>query len=35
LWQRSCGYVRPTQPVQHEKQPLDYVVDDLTADLPF
>ena len=35
LWQGSCGYVKPTPPVQHETQPLDYVADDLTADLPF
>jgi len=35
LWQWSCGYVKPTPPVVHETQPLDYVVDDLTADLPF
>ena len=35
LWQRSCGYVRPTPPVQHETQPLDYVVDDKTEELPF
>ena len=35
LWQRSCGYVRPTPPVQHETQPLDYVVDDKTDDFPF
>ena len=35
LWQGSCGYVKPTPPVVHETQPLDYVVDDLTADLHF
>ena len=35
LWNRSCGYVRPTPPVQHETPPLDYVVDDSPADLPF
>ena len=35
LWNWSCGYVKPTPPVVHETQPLDYVVDYLTADLPF
>ena len=28
-------YVKPTPPVVRETQQLDYVVDDLTADLPF
>ena len=35
LWNRSCGYVKPTPPIEHETQPLDYVFDDKTDDLPF
>ena len=35
LWNGSCGYVRPTPPIEHETQPLDYVFDDKTDDLPF
>ena len=35
LWNRSCGYVKPTPPIEHETQPLDYVFDDKTEELPF
>ena len=35
LWNRSCGYVKPTPQIEHETQPLDYVVDDKTDDFPF
>ena len=35
LWNRSCGYVKPTPLIEHETQPLDYVFDDKTDDLPF
>ena len=35
LWNRSCGYVKPTPPIEHETQPLDYVFDDKTDELPF
>ena len=35
LWNRSCGYVKPTPPIENETQPLDYVVDDQTDELPF
>ena len=35
LWNRSCGYVKPTPPTESETQPLDYVVDDKTDELPF
>ena len=35
LWNRSCGYVKPTPQIEHETQPLDYVVDYKTDDLPF
>ena len=35
LWNRSCGYVKPTPPIEHETQLLDYVVDDQTDEFPF
>lgn len=35
LWNRSCGYVKPTPQIEHETQPLDSAVDDKTDDLPF
>ena len=35
LWNRSCGYVKPTPQIEHETQPFDYVVDDKTDELPF
>ena len=35
LWNRSCGYVKPTPQIEHETQPLDYVFDDKTENLPF
>ena len=35
LWNRSCGYVKPTPQIEHETQPLDYVADDTADDLPF
>ena len=35
LWNRSCGYVKPTPQIEHETQPFDYVVDDQTDELPF
>ena len=35
LWNRSCGYVKLTPPIEQETQPLDYAVDDKTDDLPF
>ena len=35
LWNRPCGYVKPTPQIEHVTQPLDYVVDDKTDDLPF
>lgn len=34
-WARSIGYVKPTPPISHDTQPLDYVVDDVMDDLPF
>ena len=35
LWNRSCGYVKPTTPIEHETQPLVFVFDDKTEELPF
>ena len=35
LWNRSCGYVKPTPQIEHETQPFDCVVDDKTEELPF
>ena len=32
---RGGDYVAPTPPIEHETQPLDYVFDDKTDDLPF
>lgn len=35
LWNRSCGYVKPTPQIEQETPPIDYVVDDKTEKLPF
>ena len=35
LWNRSCGYVKPTPQIEHDEQLLDYVFDDKTEELPF
>ena len=35
LWNKSCGYVKPAPPIEHETQPFDYVFDDKTDELPF
>ena len=32
---RGGDYVTPTPPIEHETQPLDYVVDDKTEELHF
>ena len=32
---RGGDYVVPTPPIEHETQPLDYVVDDKTEEFPF
>ena len=35
LWNMSCGYVKPTPQIEHETQPLVFVVDDKTEELSF
>ena len=35
LWNRSCGYVKPTPPIEQETQPIDYAVDYKSDDLHF
>ena len=35
LWNRSCGYVKPTPQIEHGTQQIVFVVDDQTEELPF